>query len=376
MKLRMELGKQSYDIIINRGGLKRASQLCNLKRRVLVVTDDGVPPAYAKTILAQCAKGELVVLPQGEGTKSIAAWQGLLARMLEAGFGRGDAVAAVGGGVVGDLAGFAAAAYMRGVDLFQFPTTVLSQLDSSIGGKVAVNLEGAKNIVGAFHQPGLVVADPNTLDTLPPRQFANGLAEAVKTGLIGSTPLFELLETGDAHADIEQILYLAMRYKKGVVERDETEQGERKLLNFGHTIGHGIEAYFNEEDAALPQTPPASGDMADAQGNAQHFQGGLTKSDGLHPRIEATYLHGECVALGMLPMIQNRALLRRTRAVLKKLGLPLATSFNAERVLSYIKSDKKRDADGYTVVRVEQLGRGYLDKVSYEELERLVHLLA
>ena len=332
MKLRMELGPRSYDIILKRGSLAGAGRLANLNRKVLVLSDKGVPEQYVNTIVQQCGEGYPFIVEQGEDSKSVETWQTILARMLELGFGRGDAVAAVGGGVVGDLGGFVAAAYMRGISFFQFPTTTLSQVDSSIGGKVAINLAGTKNTVGAFHQPELVVVDPDTLKTLSPRHYSNGLAEAVKTALIGSSDLFEIFENEDIDANIERILYLCLRYKKGVVERDETEQGERKLLNFGHTIGHGIEA-----------------------------AGGL---GGL--------LHGECIALGMLPMIESRTLLRRTKAILRKLNLPLTYNYPAEEVLSYLTSDKKRHGNLYTVVKVKTPGMGYLEDVDFEELSMLV----
>ena len=336
MKLRMELEKRSYDIIIKRGSLKRAKMLGDLQRKVLVVSDRGVPGRFVKTIMGQCAEATACIVPQGEGSKSVEVWQGLLSRMLELGFMRGDAVAAVGGGVVGDLAGFAAASYMRGIDYFQFPTTTLAQIDSSIGGKTAINLGGAKNPVGAFHQPSLVVADPDTLDTLPPRQWANGMAEALKTGLVGSSELFDIMENKDIPAHLEEILVLCLRYKKGVVERDETEQGERRLLNFGHTIGHGIEAAL---------------------------QGGDEKHK---------LLHGECVALGLLPMLDSRALERRVRAVMRKLGLPRSYHCPPEEVLRFIQSDKKRKGDQYTVVRVKVPGQGYQEEIGPEELRDLV----
>lgn len=332
MKLTVNLGPRSYPIVIRRGALEKAGLLANLNRKVMVVSDDGVPERYVKTLLRQCGEGHLCVLPQGEASKSPAAWQTVLQRMLAAGFGRADAVAAVGGGMAGDLAGFAAACYMRGVAFFQFPTTTLAQIDSSIGGKTALNLGGAKNVVGAFHQPSLVVADPDTLATLPPRHRANGLAEALKTALIGSGELMGIMEREDTEANIERILYLCLEYKKGVVERDETEQGERRLLNFGHTIGHGIEA-----------------------------------ACGL-----AGLLHGECVALGMLPMIENRVLRRRTRSVMQKLGLPLSAPCTAADILRAIPADKKRQGGSYTVVRVKAPGHGYTEQADFEEIELLV----
>ena len=228
MKLTMRLGVRSYDIIIKQGGLSRVGQLINLNRRVLVVSDTGVPEAYLKTVLAQCREGVPVVLPQGEGTKSLECFGQLLTVMLEHGFTRGDAVLALGGGVVGDLAGFAAASYMRGVTFINCPTTTLSQIDSSIGGKTAINLAGTKNTAGAFYQPSLVVADPDTLKSLPERHFINGLAEAVKAGLIADEGLFELFETEDAHEKIEEIVYRSLVMKKNVVERDEREASLRR----------------------------------------------------------------------------------------------------------------------------------------------------
>ena len=161
MKLHMNLGEHSYDIVIEHGVLSRAAEYLNLNRRVCVVTDSGVPAKYAETVAAQCRESLTVTFPQGEGSKNLDTFSAVLSDMLDAGFTRGDCVVAVGGGVVGDLAGFAASAYMRGIDFYNVPTTLLSQIDSSIGGKVAVDFHGYKNIVGAFHQPKCVLIDPD-----------------------------------------------------------------------------------------------------------------------------------------------------------------------------------------------------------------------
>ena len=315
MKLTMRLGVRSYDIIIKQGGLSRVGQLINLNRRVLVVSDTGVPEAYLKTVLAQCREGVPVVLPQGEGTKSLECFGQLLTVMLEHGFTRGDAVLALGGGVVGDLAGFAAASYMRGVTFINCPTTTLSQIDSSIGGKTAINLAGTKNTVGAFYQPSLVVADPDTLKSLPERHFINGLAEAVKAGLIADEGLFELFETEDAHEKIEEIVYRSLVMKKNVVERDEREAGLRATLNFGHTLGHAIES-------------------------ANHL-GGL--------------YHGECVALGMLPMCGPQVR-ERLLKVLRKLGLPTEFRGDLDAVRKAAAHDKKVSGRDITVIYVNEPG--------------------
>ena len=180
MQIRVELGKDSYTITIRPGALSQASSYMDLDRKVLVVTDDGVPAGYAAAVASCCAHPVIVTLPQGESTKDLRNFELLCRTMLREGFTRTDCVAAVGGGVVGDLAGFAAASFMRGIDFYNIPTTVLSQVDSSVGGKVAIDMDGIKNCVGAFHQPKAVLIDPEVLRTLPPRQISNGLAEAVK----------------------------------------------------------------------------------------------------------------------------------------------------------------------------------------------------
>ena len=197
MILRMELGERSYDILIERGCLQQAGQLLHLNRKVCIVTDEGVPRQYVEKLAAQCESPVIVTVDAGEETKTMETVTKLCRVMLERGFSRKDCVAAVGGGMVGDLAGFAAACFMRGVDFYNIPTTLLSQVDSSIGGKTGVNLDGVKNIVGAFWQPQKVLIDPDTLDTLSPRLYAEGMAEAVKMALASDEKLFEQLEQGD-----------------------------------------------------------------------------------------------------------------------------------------------------------------------------------
>lgn len=338
MKLTMRLRERSYDIILKRGALGWVGQLAHLDRRVLVVTDSGVPAEYAQRVCAQCGEGRVVTVPQGEASKSLAVYAKVQKAALDAGLGRRDLIIAVGGGVVGDLAGFVAATYMRGIDFINCPTTTLAQIDSSIGGKVAVDLGDAKNIIGAFWQPKLVVIDPDVLDTLPRRQYVNGLAEAVKAGLICDPELFCLFEQYDPEQKIEEILYRSLLVKKRIVEQDETEQGQRAVLNFGHTLGHGIEAVR-----------------------------------GVKGRRKNGYYHGECVALGMLPMIEDKQLAKRTRAVLRRLGLPYRAGYNKQKVLEYMRHDKKASGGTITLVKVPGLGCWRLDKQPIEALEQLVY---
>ncbi len=340
MKLTMRLGPRSYDIILKRGCLKNLYQFTDTtRRRVFVLTDSGVPAQYAQAVLAQCPKGTVYTVPQGEGSKSLKVYGQVLAAMLAAGLTRRDLLVAVGGGVVGDLGGFCAATYMRGIDFINCPTTVLAQVDSSIGGKTAIDLGPTKNIVGAFWQPKLVLADPDTLATLPPRQVANGLAEALKTGLIGDAQLFALFECPDPTQNLEQIIYRSLRFKKKIVEADEREQGQRACLNFGHTIGHGIEAVR-----------------------------------GVSARRKTGLYHGECVALGMLPMIEDKALAKRTRAICRALGLPTRLPGDRRRVLAQMQHDKKGRGDTVTVIRVPGLGCWRADTIPTAELGTLLGL--
>ena len=217
MTIHINLGEDSYDILVERGILKNTSQYLNLDRRVLVVTDSGVPEQYAKAVAEQCKEGIIYTVEQGEVSKSLDTFGKLLQTMLDHGFSRKDCVVAVGGGVVGDISGFAASAYMRGIDFYNIPTTLLAQIDSSIGGKTAINLGGVKNIVGAFYQPKKVLVDPELLETLPQRQISNGLAEAIKMSLTSDEKLFELIENEDIESNIDEVIIRSLNIKKSVV---------------------------------------------------------------------------------------------------------------------------------------------------------------
>ena len=338
MKLTMKLNRSGYDIILKRGCLSNLHQFTNVQnRKVFVLTDSGVPAQYAQTVAAQCPDSTVYTVPQGEGSKSLKVYGQVLQAMLDFGMTRKDLLVAVGGGVVGDLGGFCAATFMRGIEFAQCPTTTLSQVDSSIGGKTAVDLGETKNIVGAFWQPCVVLIDPDTLDTLPHRQYVNGLAEALKAGIIADPELFALFEKGNVEDNIEEIIYRSLQVKKRVVEQDERETGMRACLNFGHTIGHGIEAV-----------------------------------KGIRGRRTNGLYHGECVALGMLPMIEDKQLVKRTRAVMRTLGLPVRTGVDKHKVLGYMQHDKKSRGDSITVIKVPGLGCWRADKIAVSELGGLL----
>lgn len=331
MIIPIKTGMGGYNIVLERGALSNLKGRLNLERKLLIVTDDGVPEIYAKTVALQCKEPYIVTLKQGEESKNLENFEFLLSKMLELGFTRKDAVIAVGGGVVGDLSGFVAASFMRGVDFYNLPTTVLSQVDSSVGGKVAVDFKGYKNIVGAFYPPKAVIIDPETLKTLPKRQISNGLAEAVKMSLTSNKELFNLFETQNIEENIDKIIEESLRIKKYVVEADEKEAGLRKILNFGHTIGHAIESQ-NEF---------------------------------------STLYHGECVALGMTymcaPTVKERLL-----KVLNKLDLPTKVEVDIKGLLEAISHDKKSNGQKITAVFVHEIGEFKMLDVTPDELEKIL----
>ena len=429
MILNVGLGERAYDIVIERGCLAKAGALCNLDRKVLVVTDSCVPLEYARAVADQCAEAHLAIVAQGEQSKSLEVFGKLLQTMIEAQFTRGDCVVAVGGGIVGDLAGFVAASYMRGVDFYNIPTTVLAQVDSSIGGKTAINLGGYKNMVGAFYQPRKVLIDLDVLRTLPRRQIANGLAEAVKMALTSDTQLFGLFEeaaaaggfaagagvstdagaadvaddaastnvatdagTGtDASAAVgsapnaadctdavyaalephlETIIERSLRVKKYVVEQDECEAGLRKILNFGHTIGHGIESYeqalYGEPNADASASASNAAFAADASASDTTFAATDGREQGLY--------HGECVALGMIPLCAA-SVRERLIPVLRALGLPTTRAFDASAVTQAIKHDKKSSQSGVTIIAVPEIGTYTIEQTTATALGDLLPLI-
>ncbi len=326
--IRMELGNVSYNIELQRGSLNRAGELLNLNRKVMIITDAGVPIEYAVKIASQCKESYIKVVAQGESSKSLQTTEMILTEMLEFQFSRKDCVVAVGGGVVGDLGGFVASLYMRGIDFYNIPTTVLSQVDSSIGGKTAVNLAGIKNIIGAFYQPKAVLIDPDTLSTLSERQIVNGLMEAVKMGATSDSKLFEIFKAGNWKEQLDMIIERALLVKKYVVEQDEKESHLRKILNFGHTIGHGFES-------------AAKGKL----------------------------FHGECVALGMLYM-SSEEVRKELLEVYHKLEfkVPETSAFDMEEVKEAILHDKKASNHNCSVVYVSEIGNGQIEEWKMEQV--------
>ncbi|MBR5112575.1 MAG: 3-dehydroquinate synthase [Clostridia bacterium] len=327
----MIIRADSYDIIIEKGCLDKAGDYLPADRKALIVTDSGIPAEYAQKVLSFCAEGSIIkTVPQGEESKNFDNLKDLLRTMLEAGFTRRDCVIAVGGGVVGDLSGFAASIYMRGIDFYNIPTTLLSQVDSSVGGKTAIDFEGVKNIVGAFYPPKAVLIDENVLSTLPLRQLNNGLAEALKMSMTCDSELFDIFENGNPYENIGTVIEKSLLIKTDVVNKDEKEQGLRRVLNFGHTIGHGIEA---EQSGRL--------------------------------------YHGECVAIGMIPMCSPETA-ERLKRILKELGLPCDFDGDAEKVYEAMLHDKKSGQGNITAVFVDEPGSFRFESVPPEALKERI----
>ncbi len=330
MIIHINLSNESYDIVLERGSLKKADSLINLDRRVLVVTDSGVPSEYSEIVANMCKNHVKIILPEGEASKSPEKLFLLLEEMLRAGFTRHDAVVAVGGGVVGDISGFAASIYMRGIDFYNIPTTLLSQVDSSVGGKTAIDFMNVKNVVGTFYQPKKVIIDPEVLKTLSSRLISCGLAEAIKMSLTSDAELFNIFENCDIYQNIDTIIERSLRIKAHVVECDAKESGLRKILNFGHTIGHGIES-----------------------------------------AVSPMLYHGECVALGMLAMC-SEPIKERLIRVLKKAGLPTEYSFDKEKAMQALLHDKKSGIGGIDTVYVDKAGSFITQKMTAEEISQRI----
>jgi 3-dehydroquinate synthase len=346
--LTVELGDRSYPIHIGPGLLAQAGALIaplTKGRRLFVITDDNVAPLYlepfTRAVTASGFTVHAVTLPHGEATKSFAQLEFLMESMVSAKVERGTLVVALGGGVIGDLAGFAAAIYMRGVDFIQIPTTLLSQVDSSVGGKTAINIAHGKNLVGAFHQPRLVLADLSTLATLDQRQILAGYAEVIKYGLIDDEPFFQWLEhhgsavvSGDLAARARAVRH-SCAAKARIVSADEREAGARALLNLGHTFGHALEAETGYSDELF---------------------------------------HGEGVALGILMAFQLSVQLGlappsdldRIETHWSKVGLPTRLGRNRAwdpaRLLAHMDGDKKVKDGKITFVLARGIGQSFLTR--------------
>ncbi|WP_333559733.1 3-dehydroquinate synthase [Faecalicoccus pleomorphus] len=330
MQMIVNLKDKSYPILIEQGAILDIKKIIDTDRKIAIISDEQVPEYLIGIIKSQCPNHFVLRFPQGETSKNFQQYEELLRKCIEHDMTRKDAIVAIGGGVTGDLAGFVAASYMRGIDFYNIPTTLLAQVDSSVGGKVAIDVDSYKNIIGAFHQPKAVLIDPNILSTLSRRQIHNGLVESLKMGLTCDVQLVELFEQDTL--DIPQIIERSINVKRQVVEQDEKESGLRKILNFGHTIGHAIEGAYGLD----------------------------------------SYLHGECVAMGMLFFIEDQPLKERVLSIYKRLDLPKVPDYDIDILMSYIQHDKKSSAQTVSIVKVRQAGTFEIEEMTYEQIRNVL----
>ncbi len=340
--LRVNVGK-GYEILIEKGIISSCGDYIknvSKAKKVCLISDTNVYPIYKDKVIKslEANKFEVInyVFEAGEGSKTIETVTKMVEFMAENALTRNDLVVALGGGVCGDMAGFAASIYLRGIEFAQIPTSLLAQVDSSVGGKTAVDLPQGKNLCGAFHQPCIVLIDPDTLKTLTPKYFSDGMAEAIKMGCIKSSSLFEKIENEDAKEIIDDIIFECVRLKATVVENDEKEKGERALLNFGHTAGHAIEKLHNF----------------------------------------TTISHGEAVGIGMVIVskageangITEKGTTDRIIKVLKKYNLKIEDKHSLKDIIIEMNSDKKRTGTAINFILLYSIGESFINAINNEDI--------
>ena len=345
MELKVDLKDRSYPIIIEKGLINRVSEEIRKVykgKKIFIITDDNVNKYYGGKISGELKKNDfevkLLALKPGEETKNFNTLPIVYNELLDFNLTRSDLIIALGGGVIGDLAGFVASTYLRGVDFVQIPTSLLAQVDSSVGGKVAVDLDRGKNLVGSFYHPKCVLIDPEVLNTLDNRFFIDGMAEVIKYGCIKDKQFFDYLEKMENNQQLinnmEVVIHKCCDIKRQVVENDEKDKGERMLLNFGHTLGHAIEQYYN-----------------------------YTK-----------YSHGEGVAIGMYVIskiseekgLTKKGTSQRIKDILVKYNLPYELDVNIEETLEAINLDKKKLGNDLNVIILKEIGNSEIYKTTAE----------
>ena len=344
MELIVDLKERSYPIIIEKGLIDKISgKVKNVYKgkKIFILTDENVNKYYGKKVVSALSEYfdvKLVSLKAGEETKNFNTLPMVYNELLDFNLTRSDLIITLGGGVIGDLGGFVASSYLRGIDFIQVPTSLLAQVDSSVGGKVAVDLERGKNLVGSFYHPKAVLIDPEVLNTLDNRFFIDGMAEVIKYGCIKDKMFFEFLYEMENNSDVidnmERVIHKCCDIKRIVVESDEKDKGERMLLNFGHTLGHAIEQYYN-----------------------------YTK-----------YTHGEAVAIGMYEItkiseakgLTVKGTAERIKEILIKYNLQYKMDVNIEEILDTINLDKKKLGKSLNLIILKEIGNSEIYKTTTE----------
>ena len=334
--IKINLSSSSYSIKLGKDAIYNLPEYLKeigFSKKLVIITDKNVKKLHLTTLENILNKGNIdfstIVIDAGEEYKTLETVSNIYNELCEIGVTRQDAILAFGGGVTGDISGFVAATYLRGIKYIQVPTTLLSQVDSSIGGKTGVDLKAGKNLVGAFCQPELVVADISLLKTLDDTEVSSGMAEIIKAGFIGDKELvLKLLNSKNLYDDIEEFILRAINVKKEIVEIDEFEKNERMLLNFGHTFGHSIEKYYDFK--------------------------GIT--------------HGQAVAVGMCLITKDKDVKEKLIKILEKYNLKTKTDIPIETILKLCRNDKKALKDSINIVTVEEIGKGKIENLSFDKL--------
>lgn len=343
-KLTVNAMSATYDILIEKGILKDcAKHIGNVVRgkRAMIITDTNVAPLYLDKVKEELSNAGFKtyshIFTAGEESKHLGTVAEIYDSLSENEFTRKDFIVALGGGVCGDISGFAASTYMRGIDFVQIPTTLLSQVDSSVGGKTGVDTKYGKNLVGAFYQPKLVLIDPQTLSTLTDHYFADGMGEVVKYGCIRNAELFTMLETVDVKENIEDIILECLKIKRDVVVEDEKESGVRMILNFGHTAGHSIEKL-----------------------------------------AEFKKSHGECVAKGMVMItkaseslgITEKGTAKRIEALCTKCNLDTSCDYDIDTVALHARNDKKGSDNNLNIILIDKIGNSVIHTIDKNDFAK------
>lgn len=335
----------SYSIYIERGSIKNSGEIIakNLKiNKLAIITDDIVDNLYYDTVEKSLINNGFdvckFVFKNGEASKSSETLNNIYNFLCENNITRSDCIIALGGGVVGDISGYAAATFLRGIKYIQIPTTLLAQIDSSVGGKTAIDLPCGKNLVGAFKQPECVICDPDVLSTLSKEILSDGMAEAIKYGMIRDSKLFELISShniNNVHEVIDEIIFKCISIKRDVVEDDEFDTGKRMILNFGHTIGHSVESFYNYEK----------------------------------------YTHGSAVAIGMYIMTEKtckKNILSLLENCLKSYDLPFSCDADISDLVKLCTNDKKRTSSDIHYIVCEQIGQAEIRKLPFKDFEKIM----
>ncbi|MBQ8296411.1 MAG: 3-dehydroquinate synthase [Ruminococcus sp.] len=333
-----------YDVVIERGSINKCGKYIAeiaKSKKAAIISDDIVEELYGETVINSLKENgfecTMFSFKNGEASKNLSVLSDIYEFLCASNITRNDLIIALGGGVVGDITGFAAATFLRGVEFVQIPTTLLAQIDSSVGGKTAVDLKCGKNLAGAFKQPALVICDSNTLKTLTPEILADGMAEAIKYGMIRDEKLFDLIaqhNLDNVDEVMDEIVYTCIDIKRIVVENDEFDRGERMILNFGHTIGHAIEGYHNY----------------------------------------INFTHGKGVAAGMAYITRRFApdLSEQLENCIKAYRLPIDSEAPMNELLPFCSKDKKRESGNINYIVCKEIGKAEIVKTTVAEFNRLM----